>query len=575
MIVFNKLTFCNILSVGNQPVTVDLSKTKTTLIHGSNGSGKSTILDALCYVLFNKPFRRVNLPQLINTQNKKGLLVEVEFVIGKTQFMVRRGMKPKKFELWVNGEPFTKLAADKDTQAHLEQNILKLTYKSFVQVCILGSANYMPFMQLPTPARRECVEDFLDIKVFTAMALLAKERLKGARDQLSVVKGDIGNVDFKIEVQQDRVNEIERKAKESTKEYKDELKQISTEITRVRALVERVETHQSNVLELCKRLDEVKPAEKVSEVQKITAKLEQKVERLVKDNQFYAKHDDCPTCRQPITAETKTDNIHCNDCDIETHTAHILEGQKALDVMSTKVRILNRRHRHLQSLSNRLTQYHTELKNLELRGKKVVDKVREIEDDTGDFNKEQGKLEVMTDERKRLTSRKEEYESDVKDLDVVSNLLRDGGIKAQIVKKYLPVMNKLIRNYLTELDLPVHFKLDDEFNETVASPLHQDFSYASFSEGQKARIDLALMFTWREIGKMKNSVSTNILFLDEVFSSSLDDTGKELLMALIRYKLPENQNILVVDHTLSENFKEKFQRSVVVSQVKGFSQYST
>ncbi len=476
MIIFKRLNFCNILSVGNQPVTVDLSKTKTTLIHGTNGSGKSTILDALTYALFNKPFRRVNLPQLINTQNKKGLLTEVEFTIGKTEFMVRRGMKPKKFELWVNGEPFDKFAADKDTQSHLEQNILKLTYKSFVQVCILGSANYMPFMQLPSPARRECVEDFLDIKVFTAMALLAKERLRGAKDQLNVVKGDIGNADFKIEVQQDRVNEIERKAKESTKEYKDELKQITSEITRVRALVKRIETHQSNVLGLCQRLDEIKPAEKVSEVQKMIAKLEQMSERLVKDNQFYGTHDDCPTCRQPITDETKTDNINHNNCDIETHTAHILEGQKALDVMSTKVRILNRRHRHIQSLSNTLTQYRTELRNLETQGKRVVDKVREIEDDTGDFNKEQGKLEVMLDDRKRLRDRKDEYESDVKDLDIVSNLLKDSGIKTQIVKKYLPVMNRLIRNYLTELDLPVHFKLDDEFNETVASPLHQDFS---------------------------------------------------------------------------------------------------
>jgi DNA repair exonuclease SbcCD ATPase subunit len=238
------------------------------------------------------------------------------------------------------------------------------------------------------------------------------------------------------------------------------------------------------------------------------------------------------------------------------------------------VRILNRRHRHLQSLSNTLTQHYTELDHLESRGKRVVEKVREIEDDTGDFSKELGKLEVMIAERQKLKIRKEEIAVQLNDLEVVANLLKDSGIKTQIVKKYIPVMNKLIRTYLTELDLPVHFKLDQEFNETVASPLHQDFSYASFSEGQKARIDLALMFTWREIGKLKNSVSTNILILDEVFSSSLDETGKELLLAFLRYKLDDNQNVLVVDHTLSGEFKSKFNRTIEVNRIKGFSQYS-
>jgi DNA repair exonuclease SbcCD ATPase subunit len=574
VITFKKITFANFLSVGNAPVSVALDTTKTTLISGANGSGKSTVLDALCYALYNKPFRKINLPQLLNTQNKKGLLTEVEFTIGSVHYLVVRGQKPKKFQLFINGEEFSKLAADKDTQQHLEQNILKLSYKSFCQVCILGSAQYQPFMQLPTASRRDCVEDFLDIKVFSAMALIAKERLRGVKDQVRIIDGDISNLQFKIDVQKDRCNEIQRKAQESTQEYKDELKQISEAISKTRSLISRVETHQQNVLALRERLDESKPAEKVSEVQKVIAKLEQKIERLDKDNAFYSKNDDCPTCRQAITEETKKGNMESNNENIVNNTFRISEGRSVLQKMQVKLRILNNRDRHLESLRNSLTKYYTELDNLESRGKRVVDKLRDLEADTGDYNKESGKLEVLIDDLNNLGERKDYLVEDLRDLEVVTGLLKDSGIKTQVVRKYLPVMNKMIRQYLTELDLPIHFKLDEEFNETVASPLHRDFSYASFSEGQKARIDLALMFTWREIGKLKNSVSTNLLVLDEVFSSSLDETGKELLLALLRYKLPDYNNILVVDHTLSGEFKAKFERSIEVTRTKGFTHYS-
>ena len=277
MIVFKRLTFKNFLSVGNQDVTINLNETKTTLIHGTNGSGKSTVLDALTYSLFNKPARNINLPQLLNSQNKKGLLTEIEFSVGRNDFTVLRGMKPKVFKIFKNGEELDSKAADKDNQQHLEQNILKMNLKTFLQVVILGSTNYIPFMAMSAAHRRDCVEDFLDIKVFSTMSVLAKERLRGLKDNLRVLEGDINNADFKIEVQEERVNEIQQKAKESTQEYKDELKQISEGIARTRTLITRVELHQSNVLEHRQRLDENKPAEKVSEVQKVIAKLEQKV----------------------------------------------------------------------------------------------------------------------------------------------------------------------------------------------------------------------------------------------------------------------------------------------------------
>lgn len=573
MIVFKKITFANFLSIGNTPVTVELNKNKTTLIHGTNGSGKSSVLDAICYALYNKPFRRINLPQLLNTQNKKGLLTEVEFTIGQNTYIVQRGQKPKVFNLIVNGKEFDKLAADKDTQTHLEQNILKLSYKSFCQVCILGSANYIPFMQLSSSNRRECIEDFLDIKVFSVMSIIAKERLRGLKDQLTILKGDIGNADFKIEVQQDRCDEIQRKAEESTQELKAELRQTAEKIEKQRALIKRVNEHISNVEELRDKVAEGNPEKKSVEIQKVIAKLEQKSDRLQKEIDFYADKDDCPTCLQKITPETKSANIQRNTESIKKNCITILEGQKAYDKFSVKVNILNNRNKYLQSLNNSLTKYDTELYHLERSGKLLVDKIRELEDDTGDYNKELGKLEVMIADRELLKTRADELIVKIDEHDIVSNLLKDGGIKAQVVKKYLPVMNKMIRQYLTELDLPIHFKLDEEFNETVASPLHQNFSYASFSEGQKARIDLALMFTWREVGKLKNSVSTNLLILDEVFSSSLDETGKELLLSLLRYKLPDHNNILVVDHTLSGEFRAKFERGIEVSRVKGFTHY--
>ena len=574
MITFTKLTFQNLLSVGNSPVTINLNETKTTLIHGTNGSGKSLILDALCYSLFGKPFRRINLPQLINTQNKKGLLTEIEFSIGKNNFTVTRGIKPKVFTISKNGEELDAKAADKDNQAHLEQNILKLTLKSFLQVVVLGSASYTPFMQLSSPGRRECVEDFLDIKVFSTMSLLAKERLRSLKDQLNTIKGDISNVDYKLEISNERIDEIKSKEQSDTQELKDELSQISQHIEDKRHIIKRMESHRSKVMELCQRVSSTDPQNKHSEVSRMVAKVESRTERLHKDNQFYSSNDSCPTCKQDITSETKETNITENNVKIKDNKVVLSQGEDTLNKLSTKLRVLRKRQSHLQRAHSSLQKYELELEHLEDRGKTVVNKLRSIESDSGSLDRELGKNEVLLEDKGLLEQRKVEVFTETKDHDIVVNLLKDGGIKTQIVRKYLPVMNNCIRRNLNELELPIHFVLDEEFNEKVSSPLHQNFSYSSFSEGQKARIDLALCFTWREIGKLKNSVSTNLLILDEVFSSSLDDVGKENLLRILRYVLDDNQRVVVVDHTLSDAFKEKFDRSIQVNRVNGFSKYS-
>ena len=572
MITFHELTFKNFLSVGNTPVTIDLNTNKTTLIHGTNGSGKSTLLDALTYCLFNKPFRRINLPQLINTQNKKGLLTEVKFSIGKNVYIVRRGMKSKVFEVWKNGERLLAAAADKDNQQNLEQNILKLTYKSFTQIVILGSSNFIPFMQLPTAGRRECVEDFLDIKVFSVMSVIAKERLRGLKDSVLNIENDISNLGYKMDLQKDRVQEIVDKSKSDAAEIKSELNSTKEELTSKKALMKRVTTHAENVIGIINNMGDHDT--KRRNWSRVRDQLDSKLSQLKKEIEFYKTNDTCPTCSQSITTETKENKMkQVLDESVELTDAHKLSTTE-IGEMDRRIRVRKQRQEYVNQLKINLAKYATEVSNLTTQSNKLTEKLEALKTDTGSVDKEKAKLEVMQEQMDELREKVFQAQQDVVEHELVSNLLKDGGVKAQIVKKYLPVMNKFIRKYLSELDFPVHFVLDEEFNETVASPLHQNFSYASFSEGQKARIDLALMFTWREIGKIKNSVSTNLLVLDEVFSSSLDEVGKECLLAILRYTLDDKQKVVVIDHTLSQAFRDKFDKSIEVNRIKGFSQYN-
>jgi DNA repair exonuclease SbcCD ATPase subunit len=574
MIVFERLTFQNFLSVGNNPVTINLNDHKTTLIHGTNGSGKSLMLDALCYVLFNKPFRSINLPQLINSSNKKGLLTEVEFSIGNTKFTVARGMKPKVFQIYKDGELLDAKAADKDNQKYLEQNILKMNLKTFNQVVILGSGNYMPFMQLNSAARRECVEDFLDIKVFSTMSVLAKERLRGLKDRVQEVRGDISNLEYKIDLQRDRVDELrERSASD--------IDELNTEINDCKRMKEendqriiQLQTEDAVILEEVRKLMVNSPKKKASEFNDVIVKLDSKLERLKKDLDFYNKHDECPTCAQTINSELKESVLSKTVEESKTIiSARDQASKKHNDLKAVLDQILEKEEQAYK-LQAEVSQ--NQIRNDALQKQIVTkeNKIVAISTGTSNIDKEIGKLSALEEQLEDLKKKNDSVVSEIHDHDIVVNLLKDSGIKTQIVRKYLPVINRSIRSRLTDLEFPVLFTLDEEFNETVASPLHQDFSYGSFSEGQKARIDLSMMFTWREVGKIKNSVSTNILILDEVFSSSLDDVGKQNLLALLRYGLDDSQRVLVVDHTLSQEFRDKFDHSIEVSKVKGFSKYS-
>ena len=573
MICFESITFQNFLSVGNQPTTVNLNDTKTTLIHGLNGSGKSTVLDVICYALFNKPFRRVNLPLLINTQNKKGLLTEVVFRIGKDEFKVLRGQKPKVFKIFRNGEEIDSKAADRDNQTFLEQNILKLTYKSFTQIVILGSSNFIPFMQLPTAGRRECVEDFLDIKVFSTMSVIAKERLRGLKDSLHTLKGDIGNIEFKIDVQQQHIKEVEAKSQADVDTIQDEIRQCEIEIQsheeQIQSLQVSIKAQAGIITDLMKK----NPAKKVGELTKIITTLQTKVQRNEKNIRFYNDNDTCHTCKQDIDPSVKKKYVTASKREVKKFTKGIDEAQSAIITFEGSARIISQNQGYVAELQKAVFQYEAKVDSAQRLLSTLQKRLQDLQNTSHDLIKDKGKMEMLECDLACAHDRRDDLMKEINEHEIVNNLLKDSGIKTAIVKKYLPVMNKLIRRHLEEFDLPIYFNLDEEFNESVHSPLHQDFAYASFSEGQKSRIDLALMFTWREIGKLKNSVTTNLLVLDEVFSSSLDEDGKERLINFLRYKLDDAQRVVVVDHTLSGNFKEKFDRCIEVQRIRGFSRY--
>jgi DNA repair exonuclease SbcCD ATPase subunit len=574
VIVFKKLIFSNFLSVGNQPITIDLDTTKTTLVHGTNGSGKSTILDALTYSLFNKPFRKVNLPQLINTQNKKGLLTEVQFSIGNNDYVVQRGMKPKVFKVFRNGEEIDAKAADKDNQAHLEQNILKLTYKSFTQVVILGSSNFIPFMQLPAAGRRECIEDFLDIKVFSTMAVIAKERLRGLRDNLNSLKGDISNLEYKKDLQVDRIRELKEQSKIASTDLEQKITNLTDLIESHNSKVDDHQKSERQLIEQVQALLKKSPEARMEEFKRILTAMRIKIDNADQRLAFFRDNDDCHHCGQPIEYAMKMAAIGEAQKEGDELRNGMKECKSVLDNHQRDVDVADVLQRKIQGIQQEVFKQQTLINTYTQSLQETQESLSKVQTETHLLDKEEGKLELLEEEMVSLQKRHDDLTTTLFEHEIVVNLLKDSGIKTQVVKKYLPVMNKFIRKYLGELELPIHFILDEEFNESVSSPLHQDFSYASFSEGQKSRIDLALMFTWREVGRLKNSVSTNLLILDEVFSSSLDDTGKENLLRVLRYKLDDYQRVVVVDHTLSQEFKEKFDRTVEVTRNGGFSRYA-
>lgn len=564
MIIFNKIRWKNFLSTGNQFTEIQLDKNSATLIQGSNGAGKSTMLDALCFGLFNKPFRKINKPQLVNTINEKDCVVEIEFTIGNVEFKVVRSIKPNSFEIYENGHLVDQESANRDYQKYLEQTILKINYKSFTQVVILGSSTFVPFMQLPASHRREVIEDLLDIGIFSRMNALLKDRIKDVRDELRDCDHSVSLAEQKYNLQKGNIASLEKVNTNFDNQlvvrYENNEKEIDT-------IYLEVQSKQSRTEELVNLTAGQKEIEKKFEsLKEINSKLKHKSNTVDKELQFFINHDSCPTCQQEISSDLKQSKTG----KLSAKKSELKEG---FDQMGEHIKSMQQTVSTLRSYNSEIAELNYEIQSLQKRERRLTKQQMEIVSQRNaekpDLDKEYTKLKTDLEDLEKKQSDCSSVRNQQNQFKIISNLLKDGGIKSQIIKKYIPVINKLINKYLTSMDFYVNFTLDEEFNEVIKSRFRDEFSYASFSEGEKQKIDLSLLFTWREVAKLKNSVSTNLLILDEVFDSSLDTAGTEELLKILK-DVSSNTNVFVISHK-GEILSERFPHQIRFDKVSDFS----
>lgn len=571
MIVFKKIRYRNFLSTGNNFTEIDFQQSKTTLIAGENGAGKSTVLDALCFGLFGKTFRKINLPQLVNSINERDMLVEVEFTIGRKEFLIRRGLYPRLFEIHINGQLLNQDSKSRDYQKHLEGSILKLNYKSFTQVVILGSSTFVPFMQLTAADRRAIIEDLLDIQIFSTMNVLLKQRIIELKDDMQSVDYKIELAKEKIGLQRKYIKKVKDKSKENIDKKKAEVKEASGQ---VKAIQVEVDELQKGVAVL---LAEVKDKEIVEEKLEYWEELQKKINRNThrtkEDIKFFQETDNCPTCEQSIDEAFKSKTLNEKGAKVDEFEQALNQIQKEIEAVEERLSEINAVLNEVQTQETNVSEKNTSIAAINRYITKVQDEIAGLLDQEDVAEAEKLKLQSLREDLERLKKRRHELIDDRHYFEVAYNLLRDSGIKAKIVKHYLPVMNKLINKYLAAMDFFVQFTLDENFREAIKSRHRDDFSYGSFSEGEKLRIDLALLFTWREIARMKNSANTNLLILDEVFDSSLDAAGTEEFLKLL-HTLAGKTNVFVITHK-ADILLDKFDDVIKFEKSKGFSRIST
>lgn len=561
MIKFKTIKWSNFLSTGAQPTVVLFDKSPSTVIIGENGAGKSTILDALCFVLFNKPFRNINKPQLINSINGKNMLVEVEFSIGTKEYRIVRGVKPTVFEIYLNGEVLNQDAAARDYQKYLEDQVLKLNYKSFTQIVILGSASFTPFMQLPAAHRREVIEDLLDIKIFSTMNTVLKEKASAVRSKIVEIDNKIEVTKTKVKLQQDYIKTLET---DKQKKVDDVQERISNTNAEVSQLLDYVRLTNDEITGLESQIpDAAEKRRKRQEMGSLISKLTDRIKTQEESLRFYNEHDVCPTCSQELDSDTKaaaTSKLHHK----------IDEIQEASTSLSTQLNDIETRINEIAAIEEQISERKSAIIALNSRiisGQQYIQRLNAEINTTGEttsnIDTEKASLKALAKDVLHESSLKGKLVEDKHYIDIAALLLKDTGIKTKIIKQYLPVINKLVNKYLQAMDLYITFELDEAFNEKIKSRHRDEFSYASFSEGEKQRIDLALLFAWRTIAKMKNSTSTNLLMLDEVFDSSLDVNGTDFVMTLLN-TLGEDSNVFVISHkdALFDKFKSviKFEK---------------
>jgi DNA repair exonuclease SbcCD ATPase subunit len=564
MIIFKTLRWKNLLSTGNHFTEIKLNSNTNTLVVGTNGSGKSTMLDALCFSLFGKPFRNVNKPNLLNSINGKDCVVEVEFDIGSKQYKIVRGIKPNIFEIYQDGVLLNQDASVRDYQDYLERFIVKLNYKSFTQIVILGSASFVPFMQLSASDRRAIIEDLLDIQIFSTMNSLVKERMSVNKENTILKKSEIELLKQRYELKKEHQDKLNEDKEAKVKEYEEEIQSCRETLLTLCGEINDLERKKKTYTEICSKIPENE--KKIAAFKKVESKIESKISQVGTDREFYEHNADCPTCRQAITLESK-----------ERHMGELLSKQQELAGGLTELQAKIAEHETIlvQLRSDEQTLHTT---RIELAAKQtgktgLESAIAKLEKQITDLNaaEESADANELVVLNEQVTTTETELRSLIDEKsyqDTAASLLRDSGIKTKIIKQYLPIINKLVNKYLASLDFFVNFNLDESFKETIKSRHRDDFSYHNFSEGEKQRIDMALMLTWRAVAKLKNSSNTNLLILDEVFDSSLDNTGTEELMKILHGL--EGVNLFVISHK-GDILQDKFINTIRFEKVKNFS----
>ena len=571
MINFRSVIWQNFLSTGNTPIEISLDKSSSTLIIGDNGSGKSTVLDALCFGLFGKPFRRIKKDQLVNSVNERDCKVEIYFDIGKRKYLVIRSIRPTRFEIYMDGKLLNQDASAKDYQKQLENNILKLNHKSFTQVVILGSSSFIPFMQLTAAARREVVEDILDIKIFSMMNVILKQKLKELKEKQGSIKQQFVMLDTKISMTSDHINYTKGKSRTSLKALEKKMNENQKEII---GLEEQVETLQGKVKEY---ETEIYPKHEQlikdkNELSNIKWKMEEKSSKAEEEIKFFEENDDCPVCEQHIDTEFKNKAIESRQDKMMSNAC----GMVRLDEQLTEMEARKGLYYGIQSDARKqevdAAKKKSSSNSLQAFNRDLYLQIEDIRNIDAELIEDKTKLKVYKEEMKVVEKEKNRVTDDQNYSVLAKQLLQDSGIKTKIIKKYLPIMNKLINSYLSAMEFHIQFELDETFNETLKSRYRDVFSYSNFSEGEKMRIDLALLFTWRQIAKMKNSTNTNLLVLDEIFDSSLDASGTDEFLKIL--STISNENIFIISHKSDLNI-DKFDDLIRFEKIQNFSRLTT
>ena len=570
MITFETIRWKNFLSTGDQWTEISLCESPSTLIVGSNGAGKSTMLDALCFALFGKAFRKINKPQLVNSINEKSTKVEVTFCIGKDEYRVFRGIKPAVFEIYKNNKLVDQDAATKDTQKYLEQSVLKLNFKSFTQVVILGSSTFVPFMQLAAAHRREVIEDLLDIGIFSSMNTLLKDKVRAAQTSSRDCEHLLDLSKEKVNSHQKLIDSLKEVNENYLKEKQDKVSEnlIKIDDTQIK-LVEKQK--QLGLVEFdLTTYNETK--QNVSKFKQDKAVKKSDLKRLIGDVKFFESHSDCPTCGQSIEDDFKEKQIESLSDQGSVITKEVWDIEKEIDRLTAQLTELDEKSSQAHELRSEINILEREIVRLEFENLEIQKKLIDHNMNTPNISDAEMTLKIATKELETNKSQCADISRKLDEYQVVSSLLKDSGIKRQIIKKYIPIFNQLINKYLQSMDFYVNFTLDEEFNEVIKSRFRDEFSYSSFSEGEKQKIDLALLFTWREVARMKNSVATNLLILDEVFDSSLDTEGTNELLKILR-SLGNETNVFVISHK-GEILVDKFLRTLKFEKVNDFSKLS-